>query len=80
MSCGGRSGNQWRPSYTRNKTLLFFAPRTRTGFGFPASAACFEYLILNHVVVTHLSTAIPASAACFEYLILNEHWAQQPRF
>src|SRR6266540_4076645 len=33
------------------KTLLFFAPRTRIGFGFPASAACstkLEYLILNH--------------------------------
>jgi hypothetical protein len=34
-----------------NKTLLFFAPRTRIGFGFPASAAFsqnLKYLILNH--------------------------------
>jgi hypothetical protein len=32
------------------QNLAFFAPRTRIGFGFPASAACFtklEYLILN---------------------------------
>jgi hypothetical protein len=27
------------------------APIGSSVFGFPASAACFEYLILNHVVV-----------------------------
>jgi hypothetical protein len=34
-------------------TLLFFAPRTRIGFGFPAGAVFtkLEYLILNHTGV-----------------------------
>jgi hypothetical protein len=35
-----------------SKSLLFFAPRPRIGFGFPESAAFFtklEYLILNQL-------------------------------
>jgi hypothetical protein len=45
---GGGHGAGLTP---RNNALLFFAPRTQIGFGFPASASVFtklEYLILNH--------------------------------
>jgi hypothetical protein len=35
-----------RTDKSRNKILAFFAPRTRIGFGFPASDSKLEYLIL----------------------------------
>jgi hypothetical protein len=36
------------PISRATKSLLFLHPRTRIGFGFPASDSKLEYLILNH--------------------------------